>query len=566
MLKNGQVVAAAQEERFTRKKHDSSFPLNALQYCLSEADIKPNQIDSVTFYEKPLLKLERLLETYMQFAPRGFRSFKQFLPRWINTKLQTTSIIDENLNGDYKGPIYFCKHHESHASFAFFSSPYEHSAIITIDGVGEWSTTTWGVGSKSKIQLHQNIQFPHSLGLLYSAFTHYCGFKINSGEYKLMGLSSYGKPKYYQLIKDHLIKIYKDGSFTINQKYFSYCYGLSMTNKKFDHLFKGPAHPFDAPPTQKQMDLACSIQKVVEEVVLNIAKYVASKTDEKSLCLAGGVALNCVANGALQRAKIFDNIWIPPAPGDAGAAIGAALWTYHKTKKNQKKSFSGKHKLFSPYTGPKYSVGQIKSTLDSQRANYLAIKPEDLAMKVAKELSENKIVGLFHGRMEFGPRALGNRSILANPQSRHMQKHLNMNIKFRESFRPFAPSCLEQDVQKHYLFDRQSPYMQFVCPAKNKTALPATTHVDGTARLQTVSAELNPLFYDIIMAFKKLTGIGAIINTSFNVRGEPIVCTPIDAYNCFMNTGMDALYIENIELKKEHQERAISSTSYFEKD
>ena len=585
IIKNGEIVAAAQEERFTRKKHDSSFPLNAIAYCLSEAKATPKEIDFVVFYEKPFLKFERLLETYLAFAPKGFRSFATSMPLWLKDKLYQKVIISNELTkvmgGDYgwSAKLLFSEHHLSHAASAFFPSPFDRAAVLTMDGVGEWTTTSLAVGNGHELSVYKEIHFPHSIGLLYSAMTYYTGFKVNSGEYKVMGLAPYGQPKYSNLIKEHLIDIKEDGSFALNMSYFNYCTGLTMTNEKFNNLFGGPPRKQESMLTQREMDLAASIQEVVEEVVLKLAKGVAKTTGEKNLCLAGGVALNCVANGKLLRAGIFDRIWIQPAAGDAGGALGAALAVYHIMLGQPRKVTKGRDAMKGSYLGPEFSQKEIEERLTNCGAVFKTVSSEAVIDETAKALANGKAVGWMNGRMEFGPRALGARSIIADPRSPTMQKLLNLKVKYRESFRPFAPSILREDVSEWFDLNDDSPYMLVVAdiaPAKRRQVtadqsalfgidklsvprsdIPAVTHVDYTARVQTVHEETNPQYYALIKKFKEITGCPVIVNTSFNVRGEPIICSPEDAFRCFMGTELDVLVVGNCLLEKSTQSNSL---------
>ena len=581
---DGEIIAAAQEERFTRIKHDYNFPANAVNYCLKEAGLLPENIDAVVFYEKPILKFERLLETYLAFAPRGLRSFMMAIPLWLHQKLFIPREIDKGLGDTYTGPIHFVKHHEAHAASAFFPSPFNEAAVITMDGVGEWTTTSWGVGRGNKVELRQEIRFPHSLGLLYSAFTYYTGFRVNSGEYKVMGLAPYGEPKYVELIKKHLIDIKDDGSFWMDMSYFNYCQGLTMTGRKFHDLFGGPPRAAESKVTQKEMDIAASVQKVTEEIMLKMANHIQEKTGLDNLCLAGGVALNCVGNGRVLRESKFKNIWIQPASGDAGGALGAALtgWCHVYGKQRIiKKPDAMKGSLL----GPSFSTAEIRSFLDNAGGKYTCYDNEkDLCVEIAKLMAEGKVVGHFAGRMEFGPRALGARSIIGDPRNTKMQSIMNLKVKFRESFRPFAPSCLEEKVSEYFDLDKISPYMLLVSPVKKerrkamtadqdklfgieklnvvRSDLPAITHVDYSARVQTVSEDVSPRYYRIIKAFEQLTGYGVIVNTSYNIRGEPIVGTPEDAYRCFMFTEMDVLVLENCICLKEDQPPMAGAEEY----
>jgi len=584
LVRDGEIIAAAQEERFTRKKHDERFPENAVRYCLEAAGIKTSDLDAVIFYEKPLLKFERLLETYLAFAPRGLLSFFRAMPQWLQQKLHLPREIDKGLGGNYRGPIYFCTHHESHAASAFFPSPFEEAAIITIDGVGEWTTTSWGVGRGNKVELRGEIRFPHSLGLLYSAFTYYCGFRVNSGEYKLMGLAPYGTPRFADLIRKHLIDLKDDGSFRLDMGFFNYCQGFTMTNSRFHRLFGGPPRKPDSEPTQREMDLAASIQVVTEEAMLNIATHVHRETRLKNLCLAGGVALNCVGNGRILREGPFEHIWIQPAAGDAGGALGAALWCWYQQMDNPRVPQVGDAQKGS-YLGPDFSAAQVREELDALHAVYEVYDNDtDMAAELAAELAQGRIVGHFAGRAEFGPRALGHRSLLGDPRDPDMQKRMNVAIKFRESFRPFAPAVIEGKKSGYFDLTAESPYMLLVAPireerrrkltseeeqlsglAKLKTVrseLPAVTHIDNSARVQTVSRNRSPRFHAILEAFEKRTGCPVLVNTSFNVRGEPIVHTPSDAYRCFMFTDMDVLVVENCLLRKSAQPPMAGAEEY----
>ena len=573
LVKDGKLIAAAQEERFTRIKHDHSFPSKSVDYCLRFGGISVGDIDYVAFYDKPWLKFERLLETYLAYAPQGFSSFIKALPLWLKEKLWMGDLIKREL--DYKGLLVYPEHHQSHAASAFFPSPFRSAAIITVDGVGEWATTTWGIGTDNKIDLRQEIRFPHSLGLLYSAFTYYTGFKVNSGEYKVMGLAPYGQGKYTQLILDNIIDLRDDGSFRLNMDYFNYCQGLTMTSKKFHDLFGGEPRKPETQLTQREMDLARSVQEVTEIAMLKMARHVRKTTGERNLCLAGGVALNCVANGLILREKIFDNIWIQPAAGDAGGALGAALHTWYQVLDKPRNVDGKSDQQFGSYLGPRYSGEEIEAWLQQKGIAYKRYSKKQVAEETARLMAEGRVIGFFSGRMEFGPRALGGRSIIGDPRNPEMQKVMNLKIKFRESFRPFAPSCLRDDVSDYFEMDADSPYMLLVAPVREdrrldttfdeenlfgieklnvpRSDMPAITHVDYSARVQTVEREVNPEYYDIIMEFKRLTGYGVVINTSFNVRGEPIVCTPEEAYLCFMRTGIEALVLEDCILLKEDQ-------------
>lgn len=573
IVKDGEIIAAAQEERFTRKKHDHNFPQKAIEYCLKEAGIKASQLDLVAFYDKPFLKFERLLETYLTYAPVGFKSFIKAVPLWIKEKLWMKEMIKDKLG--YEGKVIFPEHHESHAASAFYPSPFQKAAIITMDGVGEWTTTSFGVGDGNDIQLLADIKFPHSLGLLYSAFTYYTGFKVNSGEYKVMGLAPYGEPKYKKLIYDYLIDVKEDGSFRMNMEYFNYCQGLTMTNEKFHKLFGGPPRIPETKLTQKEMDLARSLQEVTEEIVLKIGNHVYKETGLKDVSLAGGVALNCVANGRLLREGPFENIWIQPAAGDAGGALGAALIGWYKYH-NKPRTADGKtDQQKGSYLGPQYSDEEINSFIKSNNLVAKKYEADDLIKIVADLIANEKVIGWFDGRMEFGPRALGARSIIGDARSPKMQATMNIKIKFREGFRPFAPSVLYEKVSEYFEIDKESPYMLLVADVKKerrrkmtpeeeklwgieklnvvRSDIPAITHVDYSARLQTVHKETNPRYYKLIEQFEKNTGCAVIINTSFNVRGEPIVCTPEDAYKCFMRTNIDYLVLGNYLLAKEDQ-------------
>ena len=576
LVRDGEILAGAQEERFTRIKHDFSFPSHAVEYCLKEAGIGPEGLDAVVFYDKPFLKFERLLETYLAFAPRGLKSFMMAMPLWLRQKLFLPKEIDKGLQDRYRGPIYFTHHHESHAASAFFPSPFEEAAILTLDGVGEWTTASWGVGRGNRVELKKEIRFPHSIGLLYSAFTYYTGFRVNSGEYKVMGLAPYGEPKYVDLIKEHLIDIKDDGSFWLDQSYFNYCAGLTMTNDRFNDLFGGPPRePDKGLVTQKEMDLARSVQEVTEEVMMKMARHVHKETGLKNLCLAGGVSLNCVGNGKILRDGPFDRIWIQPAAGDAGGALGGALFAWHHLMDKPRTPVEPDSQKGS-YIGPRFSRQEITSYLDSVGGKYTVEEDTDaLCSRVAELLDSGKVVGWFQGRMEFGPRALGGRSIIGDARNTEMQKTMNLKIKFRESFRPFAPSCLEERVSDYFEMDGPSPYMLLVAPVKDerrkpmtdaeqklfgieqlnvlRSDVPAITHVDYSARVQTVDAVRSPRYHKMIKAFEERTGYGVVVNTSFNIRGEPIVCTPEDAYKCFMFTNMDVLVLEDCVCLKDEQ-------------
>ena len=573
LLKDGIIMAAAQEERFTRKKHDHDFPQNAIAYSLREAGININDVDYVVFYDKPILKFERLLETYLSFVPWGWNSFRKAMPLWMSKKLYLQKIIKRELG--WKGKLLFTEHHESHAASAFFPSPFEESAIICFDGVGEWATTTWGIGKGNKIEIKQQISFPHSIGLLYSAFTYYTGFKVNSGEYKVMGLAPYGEPKYVDLILKEIINIKEDGSFRLNMNYFNYCQGLTMTNGRFNKLFGGPPRKPDQRLTQREMDLAASIQKITEEIMIRIGRYVYGQTGQRNLCMAGGVALNCVGNGRLLREGPYENIWIQPAAGDAGGALGAALTIWHHYLDKQRITNEGDDSQFGSYLGPAFSKEELRKFLDDNGYPYREFGEDELYEEVVRRLEKGDVIGWFQGRMEFGPRALGARSIIGDARNPEMQKKMNMKIKYRESFRPFAPSVLLEYVSEWFEYDQESPYMLIVAPIKEEKRIPMTvkqkglfgidklniprsdvpaiTHVDYSARIQTVNGNYNKRYYKLIERFYENTGCPVIVNTSFNVRGEPIVCTPRDAYRCFMRTEMDALVLENIILSKSGQ-------------
>jgi carbamoyltransferase len=584
---DGEIIAAAQEERFTRKKHDSNFPINAIAYCLNEAKIMASDIDYVAFYDKPFLKFERLLETYLAFAPKGFKSFATSLPIWLKDKLfQKTVIINAlkdalGLDGGWEEKLLFSEHHLSHAASAFFPSPFDRAAVLTMDGVGEWTTTSLAVGKGHELAVYKEIHFPHSIGLLYSAITYYAGFKVNSGEYKIMGLAPYGEPKFAKLIKDYLIDIKEDGSFALDMSFFNYGAGLTMTNEKFDALFDGPPRKQESTLTQREMDLAASIQVVVEEVVLKLARGVAKTTGERNLCLAGGVALNCVANGKLLREKIFERLWIQPAAGDAGGALGAALGVYHIMLNQPRRVTNCIDAMKGSYLGPQFSQQEITERLTSCRAVFKTLSDDEVVEQTAQALANGKAVGWMNGRMEFGPRALGCRSIIADPRSPAMQKLLNLKVKYRESFRPFAPSVLREDVDQWFEIHDDSPYMLLVANVVkhkrrqmtaeeqalfgidklniSRSDIPAVTHVDYSARVQTVHKETNPRYYALIKRFKELTNCPVVVNTSFNVRGEPIICTPEDAFRCFMGTGLDVLVVGNSLLEKIEQSQALAA-------
>lgn len=580
LISDGEIIAAAQEERFSRKKHDSGFPVHAIQYCLDEKQIGLEDVDYAVFYDKPLIKFERLLETYIAYAPNGFRSFLAAMPIWLKEKLYLKSVLRKELGqlGALKKnklpKLMFALHHQSHAASAFYPSPFEQAAVLCMDGVGEWATTTVWKGKGNKLEPLWEIDFPHSLGLLYSAFTYYTGFKVNSGEYKLMGLAPYGKPNYVDVILDKLLDLKEDGTFRMNMSYFNYATGLTMTNKRFDELFGRPARKPETPISEVEMDIAASIQAVTEEVVLRLGKTIHQETGENNLCLAGGVALNCVANGRLLREGPFDDLWIQPAAGDAGGALGCALAVWHEHEQ-QPRTVNGSDSMRGAYLGPKFSESDTRQQLDGMGASYQVLDDPELIPQVARFLSQEKVVGWFQGRMEFGPRALGGRSIIGDPRSPKMQSVMNLKIKHRESFRPFAPAVLNDHVQDYFNIDRSSPYMLLVASVKEqrrksmtneqqalfgieklnipRSDIPAITHVDYSARIQTVHYETNPRFYDLLNEFNALTGCAVLVNTSFNVRGEPIVCTPEDAYRCFMRTEMDYLVIDNFILNKSKQ-------------
>ena len=585
LITDGQIIAAAQEERFTRKKHDSGFPEHAISYCLSHAGISLTDVDHIVFYDKPFLKFERLLENYLAYAPKGFTSFTKAIPVWIKEKLFQKKLLSDELQQfapdvDFENKLLFTEHHLSHAASAFYPSPFENAAILTMDGVGEWATTSLAIGTGSQLEIIREIHFPHSLGLLYSAFTYYTGFRVNSGEYKLMGLAPYGEPKFAGLIRDHIIDVKDDGSFRLNMDYFDYCTGLRMTNARLDALFGGPPRQPEQKLTQREMDIAASIQLVLEDTVLKLARSIAKDTGQKNLCLAGGVALNCVANGKILREGAFEEIWIQPASGDAGGALGAALAAAHGFKGMPRHVTPGKDSMSGSYLGPSYSQSQIEERLNRAGAVFDVLEDEELLETTVEALSSNHGVGWFQGRMEFGPRALGNRSILGDPRSPSMQKTLNLKVKYRESFRPFAPSVREEDVADWFDLDSKSPYMLIVADVHEKrrrqmsdeesalfgidklnvarSQIPAVTHVDYSARVQTVSAKTNPRYHALLSAFKEHTGCPVLVNTSFNIRGEPIVSTPEDAFRCFMGTGIELLVVGNCVLHKSRQNPELS--------
>lgn len=584
LLRDGEIVAAAQEERFTRKKHDAGFPKNAVEYCLQEAGISLADVDYVAFYDKPFLKFERLLETYVAFAPRGFQSFRMAIPVWLREKLFLKDLLVKELKSyapeyDWDSRLRFSEHHLSHAASAFFPSPFEEAAVLTMDGVGEWATTSLAIGRGNKLEVVKEIHFPHSLGLLYSAMTYYTGFKVNSGEYKVMGLAPYGEPKYVQKIFDHLVDLKEDGSFRLDQSYFNYCTGLTMTSQKFHDLFGGPPRKADEPLTQHHMDLAASVQVATEEIVLRLTRAIRKETGIANLCLAGGVALNCVANGKVLRDGKFDNVWIQPAAGDAGGALGAALAIHHIHLDQGRTASDGKDKMRGSYLGPSFEQADIERRLTAAGAKFSVLTDAQLFETSAAALAEGKALGWFQGRMEFGPRALGGRSVLGDARSPAMQSVLNLKVKYRESFRPFAPSVLRADVADWFELDGDSPYMLLVADVVKKrrramteaeqalfgieklnvprSDIPAATHVDYSARIQTVHEATNPRYHALISNFKQQTGCPVIVNTSFNVRGEPIVCTPEDAFRCFMGTEIEALAVGNCYLRKEDQDPAL---------
>ncbi|HEX4572373.1 MAG TPA: carbamoyltransferase [Dongiaceae bacterium] len=585
LVQDGRIIAAAQEERFTRKKHDQGFPANALRYCLEEGGLKPEEVDHVAFYDKPFLKFERLLETYLTFAPKGYTSFRMALPLWLGEKLFQKRLLNKELKAfapdvEWEKRLLFSEHHLSHAASAFYPSPFEESLVLTMDGVGEWTTTSAAHGKGKDLAIMREIHFPHSIGLLYSAFTYYTGFKVNSGEYKVMGLAPYGEPKYAKTILDKLMDLKPDGTFRLDQSYFDYCTGLTMTNGRFDELFGGPARKPEERVTQKEMDLAASIQAVTEEVMLRLTRSLAKETGARNLCLAGGVALNCVANGKILRDKSFERIWVQPAAGDAGGALGAALAAHHLLLGQERKlAGNALDSMQGSYLGPAYEQKDIEKRLEAAGAKFTVLDEASLIRATAKALAEEKAVGWHQGRMEFGPRALGGRSILGDPRSPSMQKMLNLKVKYRESFRPFAPSVLREDVGEWFELEDDSPYMLLVAPVREKhrremtaeeqalfgidklnvprSDIPAVTHVDYSARVQTVHRETNPRYHALLSAFKGLTGCGVLVNTSFNVRGEPIVCTPEDAFRCFMGSEIEVLTVGNCYLKKEEQDPAL---------
>ncbi len=589
LVRDGQIVSAAQEERFTRKKHDQAFPSKAIRYCLQNAHLAEKDLDLVVFYEKPFLKFERILETYLAYAPMGISSFIKSVPVWIKQKLWIKDIISSELN--YNGNIVFPEHHEAHIASAFFPSPFTESAVLTMDGVGEWATSSLAVGKGNKIEILKEIRFPHSIGLLYSAFTYYTGFKVNSGEYKVMGLAPYGEPRYKEKILKHLIDLKEDGSFRLDMKYFGYGAGLRMTNQNFHRLFGGPPRRPESRLTQREMDLARSIQDVTEEVMIRMARHARKVTGMKNLCLAGGVSLNCVGNGKILAEKIFDNIWIQPAAGDAGGALGAALYGWYQYLDKPRQVDGKKDALSGSYLGPEFTNDEIETFLKKQSSPYEVLSLNELSEKVADLIAGGKVIGWFQGRLEFGPRALGGRSIIGDARSPKMQETMNLKIKYRESFRPFAPTVLKEKVSDYFEIESDSPYMLLVAPVKRsirkamsekeeklfgieklnvaRSTIPAVTHVDYSARIQTIDKETNPLYYDMIRKLDQKYGCPVIINTSFNVRGEPLVCTPEEAYTCFMRTEMDYLVMGNCLLDKTQQKplkKDIEWTKKFELD
>ncbi len=573
ILSNGEIIAAAQEERFTRKKHDQSFPFNAVKYCLGEVGIDVSELTVVAFYDKPFLKFERILETYLSYSPAGLNSFLKAVPIWIKKKLWTKQLIQDELG--YTGSIIFPEHHASHAASAFYASSFQEAAFLTMDGVGEWATTSYGVGNGNKLEVLADIKFPHSLGLLYSAVTYYTGFRVNSGEYKVMGLAPYGEPKYKDKIYNNLIDVKEDGSFVMDMSYFNYCSGLTMTSKKFNTLFGGPPREPESELTQKEMDMARSVQEVTEEIVMKMAKHVRKVTGKKYLCLAGGVALNCVSNGKLLRSGIFEDIYIQPAAGDAGGALGCALIAWYQHLGKERKADGKNDFMKGAYLGPKYSNNEIKDYLDKNGFSYHKLEDKNLPEHIADLIADQKVVGWFQGRMEFGPRALGGRTIIGDARSPETQKTINLKIKYRESFRPFAPSVREENISEYFDIDRPSPYMLLVSNVQKdkqlkmtkeqegyfglkklniaRSKIPAVTHVDYSARIQSVNKETNPRYHEMLTKFNQKYNCAVIVNTSFNVRGEPIVCTPKDAYLCFMRTEMDYLIMNNYLLKKTDQ-------------
>lgn len=584
LVQDGVVVAAAQEERFTRKKHDSDFPQEAIDYCLKQQGIVLEDVDFVAFYDKPFLKFERLLETYVAFAPKGFSSFKTAIPVWLREKLFMKNMLKKEFRRhhdsyDWRNRLVFAEHHQSHAASAFFPSPFEEAVVLTMDGVGEWATTSLCHGKGNELEVVKEIHFPHSIGLLYSAFTYYTGFKVNSGEYKVMGLAPYGKPKYLDIILEKLLDLKEDGSFRLNMDYFEYCTGLTMTNAKFDELFGGPPRTPEERLTQKHMDLAASIQAATEAIVLRLTRSIAKETGIPNLCLAGGVALNCVANGKILRDKQFENIWIQPAAGDAGGAVGAALSAYHQYQGQPRGKLNGSDGMQGSYLGPSFAQDDIERRLTAAGARFKTLGDDETIAATSQALADGKAIGWFQGRMEFGPRSLGGRSILGDPRQPSMQKTLNLKVKYRESFRPFAPSVLAEDAADWFEIDSVSPYMLLVADVVERrrhamtpeeealfgieklnvprSEIPAVTHVDYSARVQTVHEETNPRYHALLTDFKARTGCPVLVNTSFNVRGEPIVCTPEDAFRCFMGTGIEVLVVGNCFLEKAEQDPAL---------
>ena len=586
LVRDGEVLAAAQEERFTRVKHDHRYPASAVEFCLRRAGITPNELDYVAFYDKPLLKFERLLETYIDYAPSGLRSFLMAMPLWLREKIWIREQVSKEAG--FEGKVLFTEHHESHAASAFFPSPFESAAVLTMDGVGEWATSSYGYGKGNELHLLKELHFPHSLGLLYSAFTYYTGFKVNSGEYKVMGLAPYGEPRYVKLILDELVELREDGSLRLNMKYFNFAAGLTMTNSAFDRLFGGRPRAPEGEVTQREMDLARSVQEVTEEAMLRMARHVHKETGERNLCLAGGVALNCVGNGRILREGPFERVWIQPAAGDAGGSLGAALSVWHQYLGRERKvedvCRGGSDGMRGSYLGPEFSNDEIEESLVTLGARYRRVPHDELAEWVARLLAEGKVAGWFQGRMEFGPRALGARSILGDPRSPRMQSQMNLKIKFRESFRPFAPSVLRERVADYFELETDSPYMLLVAPVRAelrrdvtedegrlfgierlnvpRSTIPAVTHVDYSARVQTVRREESPAYYDLLAAFERRTGCAVLVNTSFNVRGEPIVCTPAQAFACFMRTEMDCLVVGDFLLLKSEQGRNAFSEDH----
>jgi len=583
ILKNGTIIAAAQEERFTRKKHDQSFPSNAIKYCLKEANINASDLGLVAFYDKPFLKFERILETYLSYAPKGLSSFLKAIPLWIKKKLWIKELIKDELN--YEGKILFPEHHASHAASAFYASPFKEAAFLTMDGVGEWATTSYGVGNGNKMEVLADVKFPDSLGLLYSAITYYTGFRVNSGEYKVMGLAPYGEAKYKKMIYEHLIHVKEDGSFKLDMSYFDYSVGLKMTNNKFNSLFGGPPRKPESELTQKEMDIARSVQEVTEEIVYKMATHVRKVTGKKYLCLAGGVALNCVSNGKLLRSNIFEDIYIQPAAGDAGGALGCALIAWYQHLGNDRHADGKDDFMNGAYLGPEFSNSEIQKYLDKKGYNYRKLKDDELPEKIADLIADQKVIGWFQGRMEFGPRALGGRTIIGDSRSSETQRTINLKIKYRESFRPFAPSIREENISEYFDIDRPSPYMLLVADVKKdkqlkmteeqegyfglkklnivRSEIPAVTHVDYSARIQSVNKKTNPRYHEMLTKFNDKHGCPVVVNTSFNVRGEPIVCTPKDAYLCFMRTEMDYLILNNFLLNKIDQKPLDNNTDWM---